>query len=103
MHLPKALVLAVLLPFALYSTYVVYTVGYIPIFTSHFNVVGMQVLVDLVIACSLAMVWMWRDAAATGRNVWPYLITTLFLGSIGPLAYLLLAPQQQVAHSRTMG
>lgn len=103
MHLPKALVLAILLPFALYSTYVVYTVGYVAIFTSHFNVVGMQVLIDLVLACGLAMVWMWRDAAATGRNVWPFLLTTLFLGSIGPLAYLLLAPQPQAVIARAHG
>lgn len=103
MHLPKALVLAVLLPFALYSTYVVYEFGYINIFTSHFNVVGMQVLIDLVIACTLAMVWMWRDAAATGRNVWPFIITTLFLGSIGPLAYLLLAPQPHGVAARAHG
>ena len=103
MHLPKALVLAVLLPFALYSSYVVYTVGYVAIFTSHFNVVGMQVLIDLVIACSLAMVWMWRDAAAIGRNVWPFIITTLFLGSIGPLLYLALAPQRQVVPARAYG
>jgi len=102
MHLPKALVLAVLLPFALYSTYVVYTVGYVAIFTSHFNVVGMQVLVDLVIACTLAMVWMWRDAAATGRNVWPFILITVFLGSIGPLLYLLLAPQRHPNTARVM-
>ncbi|MES2883874.1 MAG: DUF2834 domain-containing protein [Pseudomonadota bacterium] len=103
MHLPKALILAILLPFGLYSTYVVYEVGYVAIFTSHFNVVGMQVLVDLVIACSLAMIWMWRDAAASGRNVWPFLITTLFLGSIGPLSYLLLAPQPHVVAGRAHG
>jgi len=102
MHLPKALVLAVLLPFALYSTYVVYTVGYVAIFTSHFNPVGMQVLIDLVIACSLVMVWMWRDAAATGRRVWPYVAITLTLGSIGPLLYLLLAPQRQAGTTRVM-
>lgn len=103
MHLPKALVLAIFLPFALYSTYAVYEIGYIGIFTSHFHIAGWQVLADLVIACTLVLVWMWRDAAATGRNVWPFVLLTLTLGSIGPLLYLLLAPQSHAAAARAHG
>ena len=102
MHLPRALVLAIFLPFAAYSAYAVWQVGYIAIFTSHFHTAGWQVLADLVIACLLAMVWMWGDAARTGRNVWPYLLLTLTLGSIGPLLYLLLAPQTKAAPQRVM-
>ena len=97
MHLPRPIILAILLPFALYSTYAVYEIGYFGIFASHAHIAGMQVLADLVIACTLAMVWMWRDAAASGRNVWPYILATLTLGSIGPLSYLLLAPQARSA------
>lgn len=99
MHLPRTIVLAILLPFALYSTYAVYEIGYFGIFASHAHVAGLQVLADLVIACTLAMVWMWRDAAATGRNIWPYVAATLTLGSIGPLMYLLLAPQSTAMRS----
>jgi len=47
------------------------------------------VLVDLVIALTLVLVWMWRDAQATGRNVWPWVLLTLVAGSFGPLGYLL--------------
>jgi hypothetical protein len=47
------------------------------------------VLFDLVIALSLVMVWMWNDASERGATVWPYLVVTLALGSIGPLAYLI--------------
>ncbi len=101
MHLPRALILAILLPFAAYSTYAVYQVGYVGIFTSHFHTAGFQVLADLVIACLLAMVWMWRDAAASGRNVWPFIVLTLTLGSVGPLLYLLLAPQPHTGSQRT--
>lgn len=93
-QLPKALILAIFLPFAAYSSYVLVQVGYWGIFEAHFHPAGMQVLSDLVIACTLLMVWMWRDAAASGRNVWPFLVLTLTMGSIGPMLYLLLAPQK---------
>jgi hypothetical protein len=42
-----------------------------------------------VIVCTLAIFWMLRDAARCGRNPWPYVVATLFLGSFGPLFYLL--------------
>lgn len=64
--------------------------GYFGIFALHFQTYGgMQVLADLVIALTLVLIWMWRDARATGRNVWPWLLATLALGSFGPLLYLL--------------
>jgi hypothetical protein len=50
---------------------------------------GAQVFADLVIALTLFMVWMWRDAQAIGRTAWPWVIATLALGSIAPLLYLL--------------
>lgn len=50
---------------------------------------GWQVLADLAIALTLFMVWMWHDAKAMGRNVWPWIVATLALGSFGPLFYLL--------------
>lgn len=64
--------------------------GYWGILAPHFQSVGGgQVLADLVIALSLVMVWMWRDARASGRNIWPWLVLTLVAGSFGPLGYLL--------------
>ncbi len=50
---------------------------------------AMQIFADLVIALTLVMVWMWRDAKTTGRNVWPWIALTLAAGSFGPLLYLL--------------
>jgi len=37
------------------------------------------------------------EAKRAGRNPWPYVVITLFLGSFGPLLYLILSPQKQVA------
>jgi hypothetical protein len=36
----------------------------------------------------MVSVWMWQDARARGTSAIPYLVVTLFLGSIGPLLYL---------------
>ncbi len=64
--------------------------GYWGILEPHFKSFGAaQVFADLIIALSLFMVWMWRDAKATGRNPWPWIGLTLLTGSIGPLIYLI--------------
>jgi hypothetical protein len=64
--------------------------GFWGIIAPHFqSFAGGQVLADLVIALTLVMVWMWHDAKATGRNVWPWIACTLAFGSFGPLIYLL--------------
>jgi hypothetical protein len=64
--------------------------GFWGIIAPHFQSFGGgQVFADLVIALTLVMVWMWRDAKAAGRTVWPWIIATLAFGSFGPLLYLL--------------
>jgi len=94
MSLPRPLVLLLLLPFTAYTIWVLATVGYIGLIKAHLHPAGIQVATDLVLMAILVMVWMWRDAQASGRTVWPYLLLTLTLGSIGPFSYLLLAPQR---------
>jgi hypothetical protein len=51
---------------------------------------GLLVCIDLTIALTLAMVWVWRDARARGVKPLPYAIMTVLTGSAGPLLYLLL-------------
>lgn len=64
--------------------------GYLGIFEQQFhNFAGIQVLVDLVIALSIFLVWMWNDAKSAQRNPFPWIVLILTTGSIGALIYLL--------------
>jgi hypothetical protein len=49
---------------------------------------GLQMLLDLVIACSFGIGWMIHDARKHAIKTWPYIVATLLLGSIGLLAYV---------------
>ena len=81
---------AVLIGFVAFTGYVVYQHGYIGIFEqSTANAATIQVFLDLVIALSLVLVWMWQDARKQEISPLPYVILTLTLGSIGPLLYLI--------------
>ena len=87
----KALLIGVFAAFGLFTAWAVLQVGYFGIFTGALDNPGsQQVLIDLVIACALACVWMLQDARARGTNAWPFVILTLGAGSFGPLLYLIL-------------
>ncbi|MEM6434960.1 MAG: DUF2834 domain-containing protein [Cyanobacteria bacterium P01_D01_bin.115] len=86
----RSLLIVTLILFGGLSAIALWQHGYWGILAPHFQSFGAgQVFADLVIALGLVMVWIWRDAAATGRNPWPWLLTTLALGSFGPLIYLI--------------
>jgi len=96
------LALAILIPFLALTLYAVSQVGYIGIFTYQLlSPAGWQVGVDLVIAVFLALLWIIRDARRSGRTAWPYLVMSLFLGSIGVLLYLLLSGKKP-AHEKSL-
>lgn len=85
------LLAAVIVGFGILTTLALLEVGYFGIFALHFQSWGgAQVLTDLVIVALMACVWMAKDAKATGRTAWPYIVTTLLAGSFGPLLYLAL-------------
>jgi hypothetical protein len=94
----RILLTVVLIFFGALSAIALWQHGYWGIFEPQFKTFGAgQVLADLVIAVSLAMVWMWHNAKATGRNVWPWLALSLVAGSFGPLLYLLTAKSKAAA------
>jgi hypothetical protein len=85
----RLLALVLLVPFTALTIYAVIQVGYIGIFDYHrHSPAGWQVFSDLVVALILIMTWMFVDAKKSGRNPVPWIVLTLFLGSIGPLLYL---------------
>jgi uncharacterized membrane protein len=49
---------------------------------------------DLVITMVLLLVFIQRDAEATGRRFWPWAVLSLLVGSFGPLLYFLLAKEK---------
>ena len=92
----RLIALALLIPFCVLTAYAVQQVGYWGIVEYHFpSPAGWQVITDLVIAIVLIMFWMVKDARKHGRNVIPYLLVCVFLGSIGPLLYLVMAPRKE--------
>ncbi len=102
--MPSKRIIALLLavPFVALTVYALSAVGYVGIFDYHrHSPAGWQVFADLVVALILVLLWLVPDAKATGRNPWPYVVATLFLGSIGPLAYLIVgasAPSPAKTH-----
>ena len=88
---PKQVGLSIMLVgFAALNAYCFYAFG-----TAEFlhaalaNAATVAVFIDLVIALTMVGVWMVRDAAQRGATVLPYLLLTLFMGSMGPLIYLI--------------
>ena len=80
----------VLADFLALNAYVVVQYGYMGFVREVLSTVpGIAVLVDLTIALTMVGVWMWNDAKRRGIAVVPYLVVGLFLGSVGPLLYLL--------------
>ena len=85
----KTISIILLVPFLALTAYAVMDVGYIGIIDFQMQgPAGWQVLVDLVIACILVLTWLIPDAKKAGRNPWPWVAMTVFLGSVGPLVYL---------------
>ena len=95
MNYRRPLAIAILVPFTVLTLYAVRDAGYTGIFAYQLgSPAGLQVLLDLVIACLLILTWMVPEARRNGSNPWPWVALTLALGSFGPLLYLVFAARQ---------
>ena len=91
MSLRVVALLIVLALFSVLTAAALLDVGYVGVFRVQLQSWGgAQVLTDLVIVCTLAMVWIVGDARTRGINPWPFVVVTLIAGSFGPLSYLVL-------------
>ncbi|MBL0897711.1 MAG: DUF2834 domain-containing protein [Reyranella sp.] len=74
----RGLIVVVLVLFGALSARALWHHGYRGIVERYFQSSGAgRVFAELVIALTLAMVWMWRDARRIGRNPWPWLVATV--------------------------
>jgi len=90
MNFRAFLLLDVLVAFLVFTLWVIESIGYVGFFAQTLaSPVGIQLLIDLVLSLSLALLWMRSDSKASGIPFAPYLVLTLVLGSVGPLSYLL--------------
>ena len=82
---------AVIVAFAALTAMAVIDVGLVGIFRPLVTTWGgAQVLADLVIAATLGCLWMAQDARGRGIRAWPFILTTMAIGSFGILFYLAL-------------
>lgn len=82
---PAALVLAVFVPFSFWVIAKDGVMG-LPRVVSE-EPWAAQMLFDLGSSCFVAGTWMVRDARQRKLTVWPFVVATALLGSIGLLAY----------------
>lgn len=87
----KVIALGTLLAvFTLFSVAALAQMGPVAFFAAHSaNLATIQVFADLVIALTIVLGFVWRDARERGLPWLPYAVATLLVGSIAPLAYLI--------------
>lgn len=93
--LRKWLLWFLLIDFVIFSTWVMWDIGYLGIWQAGFESNGsLQILIDLGIGCFLICSWIIGDAKARGVSSAPWIVATFAIGTIAPLAYLLVREYQ---------
>jgi hypothetical protein len=83
--------IALFVGFAAVNVYALTVGGFAALgeYLSHLGPWGIVATVDLLIALSLGVIWMWRDARVKRVTPLPYVLLTLATGSLGLLLYLI--------------
>lgn len=90
---PRLALAAVIIAVSAADVYLLRHDGYWSVFPPFATGHAAQMFLDLSVSLTLVMIWMvqdWRKRGGTLLGVAPFLIGTFFLGSIAPLAYLLI-------------
>ena len=88
MNLKQGLVVLYTVEFVAFTAWALWTQGWSDSWAALVATpMNVQVFVDLVTACSIALVFLWVDARRVGIQPLPYVVLTVFTGSIGLLAY----------------
>ena len=96
--------LGLLVPFTAYSLWVVAGHGYTGFLSlANREPWAMQLLLDLVIACSFGIGWMRGDAKRRGIASWPFIPVILLFGSVGLLGYAAVRGLMERAATRAPG
>ena len=92
----KALLIFVLVVFSALTGYTLLHYGGLFAWLSFYtrDPASWQVVADLIIAMSLLLVFIRRDAQANGRPFVPWAVFCLVVGSFGPLLYFITAKKR---------
>ncbi len=92
----KALLIVVLVLFGALSVYTLAHYGGLLAWLTFYtrDPASWQIFADLVITMCLLLVFIKRDAQATGRSFWPWAMFSITCGSFGPLLYFITAKRE---------
>jgi uncharacterized membrane protein YqjE len=89
-NLQRALLVTVIVAFGAFTVIAVVNHGVVGFIEKTVeNTATLQVLIDLSIVATLALIWMYRDSRTSNTPFIPYALLTIAAGSFGPLSYLL--------------
>lgn len=86
----RILIIAILIPFIVFTDIALFSINsldeLVSAFTSHLMVI--QVVLDFIICFTLVSIWVWQHAKSQGVNPVPYMVALWLTGAIALLIYV---------------